>query len=151
MDASDVAFALACAELLNPGLAERARQNGPLTVPEVRQMSEWGLANPQTFDSRGNNVEAGNRAAALYYWSPQGRLELSSDVTPGMLAHEMTHHLQNRADGPARLGDREYIREIERQAYDTQERARFECLRGMGGWDTETLGPLARKLVEGMK
>ena len=145
----DAAFALACAMLIDPDLAAQAQANGPIALPEIQQTDDWYLSSTNQTDRLGNFLPETNRVGATYTWTPKGLMTIPSDARKEWLAHEMGHHLQNLAQmNPGRSGSKQR-EQIEAQAYAIEEQTPAQCRTFWGNWDTDKLGPLARKLTEG--
>ena len=144
MDANDIAFALACATKIEPGL----QWDG--SVPEVQFIDRPYLGSVSgNVDRDGNAVMNSSRMTGSFIGN---KAYFSNRATPEVMAHEMTHYLQKlngvdmgRVGGtPEQLAAR---RAAEAQAYNVERNAPYECFDFWGGWrDDLTTGRLTKEL-----
>ncbi|MBX3504410.1 MAG: hypothetical protein KF895_02950 [Parvibaculum sp.] len=134
MNEDDLAYALACAAELSglpwSGAAPRA---------EFVDRDYLGHVGSDV-DRSGNRVTNSNRMTGAYFWSnphKEGKAYFSKMADKPVVAHEMTHFLQDMAGMDRGGTSKEGLaqrRVIEAQAYNVEELTPFECLTLFGGW-----------------
>lgn len=146
---SPLALAVACAALIEPELGQQALANTDRTIT-TQSLPSSGIPVTAGIDRHGNQYEARKDAAGGFNWT-RGAVLLSENASKPAQAHEAGHALQYLAGMTPGAPNSDHRRAIERQAYNIEQQAPYQCLTFRGGWDEDKLGPLARKLTQGAK
>lgn len=124
---ADLLFAIACASQLS-GLPWDGK-----SVPKYTELQSDYIPNTgKQTDSRGEVITNSDRAQGLYKWIANEIITSRMADKPA-LVHEATHYLQSRNGMWPSNPD------IERQPYDAEKRAPYECMTLFGGWNETAL------------
>ena len=103
------------------------------SVPKYTELQSDYIPNTgKQTDSRGEVITNSDRAQGLYKWIANEIITSRMADKPA-LVHEATHYLQSRNGMWPSNPD------IERQSYDAEKRAPYECMGLFGGWNETAL------------
>jgi len=151
MNNSDVPYALECAALIS-----KLEWDG--SVPPVKFVDRDYLGNAGTdIDRNGNRVAASPSMTGAYFFGAgdrTGTAYFSNMADKPVMAHEMTHYLQDRngmnagaasAAAGVLLSQR---RDIESQGYETEKNAPYECFTLLGRWKQDIRESAQRRVEQ---